>query len=207
MTLKDEPYDLPDAALLADSNGPAYQCLAWVPERTVVVLGLGDDATTIVNQAALAADNVSLQRRPSGGEAVVLTSAMTVISLLRRGEDQPPTRVVFRHACRVIAAVIAELGGPQAEQAGISDLTIAGRKIAGSAIYRGRERLFYHAVINVAEAGSRIARYLAAPRRPPTYRQGRGHDAFVTSLVTAGCQTTPAALAAALQYAFAHDPF
>lgn len=69
---------------------------------------------------------------------------------------------------------------------GISDIALGEKKIAGTALYRNRDVVFYHAVINVSGEVELISRYLKQPPREPDYRGGRSHRDFVTSLVEAG---------------------
>ena len=69
---------------------------------------------------------------------------------------------------------------------GISDITMAGKKILGSSIYRSKEALLYHAVLNLGEPASTFERYLKHPTKEPDYRQGRSHSEFVTSLKEIG---------------------
>ena len=56
----------------------------------------------------------------------------------------------------------------------------------GSAIYQNKDRLFFHAVLNVQESSTLIEHYIKHPRREPDYRRGRRHGAFVTSLAEKG---------------------
>ena len=52
----------------------------------------------------------------------------------------------------------------------------------GSAIYQNKEKVFYHAVLNIQETSSLISKYIKHPQREPEYRQQRSHEDFVTSL-------------------------
>lgn len=65
---------------------------------------------------------------------------------------------------------------------GISDNTISGKKILGSAIYRNKDKLLYHAVLNLSEPASTFEKYLKQPVKEPDYRNGRKYIDFVTSL-------------------------
>jgi lipoate-protein ligase A len=69
-----------------------------------------------------------------------------------------------------------------AEQAGISDLALGGRKFSGNAQQRKRTHLLHHGTIlydfDLALAG----RYLRPPPRQPEYRAGRAHEEFLRNL-------------------------
>jgi len=69
---------------------------------------------------------------------------------------------------------------------GISDIAISGKKILGSAIYRSKDALLYHAVLNLGEPATTFERYLRHPSKEPDYRLGRSHSEFVTSLKEKG---------------------
>ena len=73
---------------------------------------------------------------------------------------------------------------------GISDIALRSRKVAGTAIYRNRELVFYHAIINLSGTTEAMERYLKLPPRTPDYRRGRSHAEFVTSLAEEGHSIT-----------------
>lgn len=178
-------YELPDAALLTP-DGPAFDRLAWRPERLCVVIGRGNDPALSVAAAAVARRGVPVYRRPSGGEAVVLSPAMAILSLVFRPDLRRPSREYFTRLNRAVCTALAGLGVAGVGAAGISDLEIGGRKISGSALYRNRHLVFCHAVLNVAESPLLLEELLPMPGRMPEYRRGRPHRDFVTSLHAAG---------------------
>jgi lipoate-protein ligase A len=179
-----ESYGLPDAGLL--TAGGAYAFLVWQPERTWIIIGRGNQAADSVFLDRARADGVDVIQRPSGGEAVILTPRTLVISAVRNTADQHPSRHYFQAYNGAVIAALEGLGVSSLALRGISDIALDDRKIAGSSIYRNRERVFFHAVLNVAEDPALMERYLRPPRRQPDYRLGRGHAEFVTSLATAG---------------------
>jgi lipoate-protein ligase A len=178
-------YDLPDAALLAP-EGPAFERLAWRPQRLCVVIGRGNDPRLAVAAEAVALRGIPVYRRPSGGEAVVLSPATAVLSLVFRPDLRRPSREYFNRLNEAVRRALEELGAGGVGPAGISDLEIGGRKISGSAIYRNRHLVFCHAVLNVAESPLTLEELLPMPGRMPEYRRGRPHRDFVTSLHEAG---------------------
>lgn len=185
MPIEPGTYDLPDAGLVR-GFGKGYRFLVWQPDRIVLVLGHSNPVSRSVIEGNVLHDGISLCRRPSGGQAVLLTPAMLAVSATI-GPNHPaspyPFFTVF--TSRLIR-VLERLGINDLARQGISDITLGGRKIAGSAIHQNRERLFYHAVLNVGEPGETFKRYLLHPQREPEYRQRRPHDEFVTSLRESG---------------------
>ena len=89
--------------------------------------------------------------------------------------------VAQRFVLERIAAAVRALG-PPVEVLGSGDLTLARRKVAGSAQRRLRHHFLVHATILYRFPLERIARYLGPPRREPSYRQGRPHEEFVANL-------------------------
>jgi lipoate---protein ligase len=196
-----EPYGLPDAEMLQGRE--PYAFLVWQPARVWVIIGRGNKAADSVHLDLARADGVPVVQRPSGGEAVILTPRTLVVSAARHTVTQHPSRHYFQSYNQAVIGALAGLGVPDLAMRGISDIALGDRKIAGSSIYRNRERVFYHAVLNVAEAPALMERYLRPPRRQPDYRLGRSHAEFVTSLAAAGYPLAMPLLQAAIADALA----
>jgi lipoate-protein ligase A len=181
------PYDLPDAELLED-NTSTYRYMVWEPGFLCIVLGQSNlfDQSVYVERAA--ADGVPVYKRPSGGETVVLSPGTLVISILKRGEGLRSPRLYFNAYNEKIMQALRGLGVKNLSANGISDICIDNQKILGSSIYRDKDRVFYHGVLNRAESVDVITRYLKHPLREPEYRLGRSHKDFVTSLAQQGYQ-------------------
>ncbi|HWQ08454.1 MAG TPA: hypothetical protein VN436_05080 [Holophaga sp.] len=195
------PYALPDACLLEDRESP-YRALAWIPDGPVVVLGCSSKVERAVDAPAVLQAGIPVFRRPSGGESMFLSPGMAAVSLVVDPGSLRPSRALFDAAGARIVQALARLGVAGLRVEGTSDLTIGGCKLLGSAIHKRGTRLFYHAVLNVVEEPAAIQRYLLHPVREPAYRQGRSHDAFVTSLAGAGFPVSPEACRQALAEAF-----
>ena len=185
MPIEPGTYDLPDAGLVR-GFGTGYRFLVWQPDKIMLVLGHSNPVSRSVIEANVLHDGIPLCRRPSGGQAVLLTPAMLAVSAAY-GLDRPAAPYSFFtiFTSRLIRA-LERLGVNGLSRQGISDITLGGRKIAGSAIHQNRERLFYHAVLNIGEPGETFKKYLLHPQREPEYRQRRPHDEFVTSLRESG---------------------
>ncbi len=178
-------YNLPDADLLADKD-TAYRFLVWQPDHVCIVIGRSNRPETSLYLANVTTDGVPVYQRRTGGQSVVLTPEMLIVSLMQNGPTVMEAKRYFKAYNGRVIAGLAELGVREVEQKGISDITIAGRKIAGTALYRHPHQIFYHAVLNVAGATDLMERYLVFPERVPDYRAGRGHRTFVTSLYEQG---------------------
>ena len=158
----------------------------WVPDHVCVVLGQSNVCRSSLNLVAVERDGIPVYQRPSGGEAVVLTSEMLVISVRESRDRLTSPQLVFNAYNRKIIAALEGLGVTHLSLRGISDIALEEKKILGSAIYRKTGMVFFHAVLNVSQPPDIFERYLAHPAREPDYRRGRSHLDFVTSLSACG---------------------
>lgn len=179
------PYDLPDATMRLDKTTP-YAYRIWRPAATYVIIGRSNRPETAVYLANTRRDGVIVMQRPTGGQTVVLTPNMVIVSVLRNGPTRLDAKQYFQMYNQCIIRGLLSLNITGLDLDGISDITLNGRKIAGTALYRNPNQVFYHAVINVAESTDLMERYLPFPERVPEYRQGRSHTEFVTSLKQEG---------------------
>lgn len=178
-------YNLPDIELLNHPDGKKFHI--WQPDKTYIVLGQSNKPETSVKLDIAQNDGVSILKRPSGGESVILTPKTLVVAFLSDQAEYKKPLDFFRNAnLNIIHALEKWPGVKGLHQRGISDLSVDNIKIAGSAIYRSKDHLFYHCVINVCEDISLIDRYLKHPQREPDYRKGRSHLEFVTNLEQLG---------------------
>jgi lipoate---protein ligase len=155
--------------------------MVWTPSELMVVIGKGSHADLELNLEAIDADAVPVVRRASGGCAVVLSPQMLVVSFAVYTAEQLKSGDYFGLFNRTIIRTFERLGIQGLTHQGISDIALNGRKVAGTAIYRNRELVFYHAILNLAGDSAMIEKYLRYPPRAPEYRQGRSHRDFVTS--------------------------
>ena len=153
-----------------------------------IVLGQSNllDQSVYIGRAAV--DGVPVYKRPSGGETVALSPGTLVVSILKRGDGLRSPRLYFNAYNEKIMQALRGLGVKNLSANGISDICVGDQKILGSSIYRNKDRVFYHGVLNRAESVDVIERYLKHPLREPVYRDGRSHKDFVTSLAQKGYQ-------------------
>jgi len=179
--LKTVLYNLPDKQVLESDKDFDY--MVWQPDQKYLVLGRSNEAVKSLVAENVDADKVQVLKRPSGGEAVLLSPNMLVIALkiplsmvMNKAHD------TFVIANDIIKAALIKEGVSNITSRGISDICIGNQKILGSAIFKTPHSVFYHAVLNISEDVSLIDRYLQHPKREPKYRKGRNHLAFISSL-------------------------
>jgi len=178
------PYDFPDFKIFDDIIDGAFEI--WQPDKTILVLGQSNKPEDSLFLERVKADNIPVTKRPSGGETVILTPNTIVISAVAINSTNLHPRFFFSLYNNTISKALLNLGMTGITQKGISDLAIGEKKILGSSIYRRKEKVFYHAVLNHSESIDIIGKYIQHPAREPDYRQGRQHKDFVTSLLDEG---------------------
>ncbi|NHZ87106.1 MAG: hypothetical protein GWP19_14740 [Planctomycetia bacterium] len=180
-SIKIRKYDLPDSYLFENTIVTATN-IVWKPVKTCVVLGRSNNPNDSLNLDNIINDNIPVYKRPSGGETVLLSNKMLVISIAINQTNFKSGKSIFKDYNNRIISVIESLGVQDLGFKGISDITINDLKILGSAIYQNKFVVFYHAVLNVNESTSLIEKYLKHPKREPDYRNNRNHKDFVTSI-------------------------
>jgi len=177
-------YDLPDF-LIFNSEKKFDYCI-WQPDNIYLVLGLSNKVETSIITANVIQDRITVYQRSSGGETVILTPNMFVISVLFKTIKLKNPKEYFSIINTSIIQALEKSGVSGPIQRGISDIALGEKKILGSAIYRKPDKVFYHAVLNVAERTELIEKYIAHPLKEPDYRKGREHKEFVTSIEEEG---------------------
>jgi lipoate-protein ligase A len=178
-------YNLTDNDLLTPDDSAGRFSL-WTPDHTCVVIGNGSKSELEVDDETVVADQIPVYKRRTGGCAVVLSPDMWCLSCALYGRKQIQSKDYFVLFNKAVCDAFARVGVGGLSHRGISDIALDPKKIAGTAIYRNRDLVFYHAVINVSGDIDQISRYLKQPPREPDYRAGRSHKEFVTSLREAG---------------------
>ena len=175
----------------------------WESADDFVVLGRSSELRE-VNQQACQQEDIDIYRRSSGGGVVVVGPGCLMVSIVL-SLDRFPTAsegglldidrahqfVLDRTAVAVRQALAASLLQDSAtiQQSGTSDLVICcdGReplKFSGNSMRVKRRHLLYHGTILYDYDLTKIARWLATPKRMPEYREERTHERFVTNLTT-----------------------
>ncbi len=180
-SVKIKKYDLPDSYLF-ENNIVKSTNLVWEPNETCIVLGRSNNSDDSLYLDNIMNDNIPVYKRPSGGETVLLSNKMLVISIAIKQTDFKSGKSFFKEYNNKIISALESLGIQDLSFKGISDITINDFKILGSAIYQNNFVVFYHAVLNVSESISLIEKYLKHPKREPDYRKNRNHKEFITSI-------------------------
>lgn len=180
-SIKIKKYDLPDSYLF-ENNIVTSSNIVWEPNETCIVLGRSNNSDDSLYLNNIIDDNIPVYKRPSGGETVLLSNKMLVISIVIKQTDFKSGKSFFKNYNNKIISALESLGIKDLGFKGISDITINDLKILGSAIYQNNLVVFYHAVLNVSESTSLIEKYLKHPKRQPNYRKNRNHKDFVTSI-------------------------
>lgn len=181
-------YDLPDFDIMEKQDD--FTVKVWRPEKTYLVLGQSNHPETSLIVDSVVKDQIPVYKRPSGGETVILTNKMLVISVAFRVPTLQNPKPYFARVNNGIISALEKQGVTGLNQKGISDIAIYDKKILGSSIYRTTQKMFYHAVLNISESIDTISRYISHPTKEPDYRQGRSHKEFVTSLQEAGYEVS-----------------
>lgn len=176
-------YNLPDIQLM---NEATNKFLLWIPDKSYIVLGASNKAKDAVNEEPTLQDNITVLKRRTGGQTVMLTPNNLIISAVITDESVMKPKDVFNSFNKHIIGAIAKKHAAKFATRGISDIAIGELKILGSSMYRGRGYLFYHAVLNFNEPSTTFQKYLKHPNNEPDYRKGRLHHQFVTSLKETG---------------------
>ncbi len=162
------------------------------PDETMVVLGRSSKPDVELHVDRILLDDVPIYRRPGGGCSVVLDPGNVVVAVVLPAPGLTKTKEWYDRCTFWLIDALATMGMSGVRKAGISDLAIGDRKIAGSAVYRQKD-VFYYAVTFLVDPDLElIPRYLAHPPIEPDYRQGREHLDFVVALRDATDLNDPA---------------
>jgi lipoate-protein ligase A len=176
-------YNLPDYKIFENDTN---SFITWIPDQEYLILGSSNKSETSLFIEKVNAEGVPVIKRPSGGEAVILSQNTIVSAALFITDKLDNPHHYFVIANTAIIKALTNLGISNLHQKGISDISIKEKKILGSSIYRKKNKIFYHSVLNVSEDISRISYFLRHPKKEPDYRKGRSHLDFVTSLKREG---------------------
>ena len=174
-------YNLPDIEPLL-YNESSEKFFTWIPDKFYLVLGRSNSAEKSLDLIQTNSDAVSILKRPSGGETVILSPKTLVLSAVAIEDELKNSHKYFEFFNGKIISILEKKGVKKLNQKGISDISLRDKKILGSSIYRKGNKIFYHAVLNISESVENIEKYILHPTREPDYRKGRKHSEFVTSL-------------------------
>ena len=90
-------YNLPDTQLM---NGNTNKFLLWIPDKTYIVLGASNKAKDAVNEEPTLQDNITVVKRRTGGQTVMLTPKNLIISAVINDESIMKPKEIGRASCR-----------------------------------------------------------------------------------------------------------
>ncbi|MDP6669360.1 MAG: hypothetical protein QF492_05600, partial [Candidatus Krumholzibacteria bacterium] len=152
------------------------------PEDLSLVLGRGSIAELEILPEIASRDGIPLYRRMGGGCSVVLDPGNLILSLAIPLPGVLGVRDIFDAITKWVIEGLDELGIPEVEKSGSSDLSLKGKKVGGSCVYRPRDFFYYSTTLLFAPPIEASERYLTHPPREPEYRDGRSHTDFLGSL-------------------------
>ncbi len=199
----EEDLALDEALLIDVEEGRAGPLLrVWERPSPAIVLGASGRLLDDVIVETCRADRVPIARRSSGGGTVVVGPGALNFAVVLPRDFAPGLEAVDRAQSFVLEQLAGSLRarGVPVAVLGSGDLTIAGRKVSGSAQRRLKRHFLVHATILLDFPLDLIARYTRLPERQPDYREGRSHEDFVANL-----GVTRAELVAALRDAWGVD--
>ncbi len=179
-------FDWDDDLLTQVAGDGKARLRVAVPQTRLVVLGRSSKPEQEVNQDACTEEGVELFRRPGGGCSVLLDPGNVIVSTVVARPRLGDLRKLFDAFSLWMIEGLDGIGLPGVTRQGISDLTLGDRKLGGSALYLPKGLAYYSTTILVDPDLDLMERLLLHPPKEPSYRQGRSHRAFVTTLQEQG---------------------
>ncbi|MCY4443960.1 MAG: hypothetical protein OXC44_04070 [Proteobacteria bacterium] len=154
----------------------------FVPETVMVVMARSTPVRDCFMSRCVQR-NIEVYRRLGGGGAVVLYPGCVVVSAGIWVDREFDNARFFALFSKCFIAVLKEhLSVEGIYQDGVSDLVSAGRKVAGSSMFRSKRYLLYQASLLVTLDIPLIENILAHPSREPDYRRRKSHGDFLLGL-------------------------
>lgn len=157
-------------------------CRVWETSTPVVVVGRSASIAEHVILDACQADGVRVVRRFTGGGTVVLGPGCLNYAIALPLVSRPGLENVSRSFAVILGVISTALGVAGLSVAGTTDLVLGDRKVSGNAQRRGRRALIQHGTLLYDFDPELATRYLREPRRQPSYRALRCHEAFLGNL-------------------------
>jgi lipoate-protein ligase A len=161
---------------IAESDGSEYVWV-WEVEMHSVVMGRSADCVSEIHHEACERAGVPILRRESGGRTVLLGKGCLNYTLILRYDGQG-----IHESYRLILDAVLDAAGVPGARVESTDLTVRNRKFAGCAQRRRRRTVLHHGTILYDFDIATATRFLAEPKRQPTYRDGRPHADFLTNV-------------------------
>ena len=190
----------------SDSNRKRALFRCFPIQRSVVVLSNSNDVTKEVFENKCLDNKIEVLRRKGGGGTVLLGPGTVVLTLAFNAKDLFQNSRYFSLINSMWAESIKKYTGLQLIENGYSDLTYKEKKIVGTSLFRSKNFLLYQGSLLVDADYNLMNATLKHPSREPSYRKGRTHSDFLTTLKNEGYEGTPEELSAFCQTWF-HQNF
>jgi lipoate---protein ligase len=180
-------FDPMGEAILQETSPPIK---VWEPQSQCIVLGNSQKPAIEIDLDYWHQHPIPIYKRRGGGGCVVLYPGTLCVAVkLNKRQIQSVTEY-FNDVNHGIMAFLKHTLGLESSDAGISDLAVCNKKILGCSLYLSKHYALYLASLLVSHDLSPVFKYLQHPSKEPSYRAGRPHSDFVTSLNILGCNTS-----------------
>jgi len=155
----------------------------YEPQDYNIILGRSRTLSEDVFEEKCMEDNVKVWKRISGGGTVLLAPGMFVWDMIIPTKSQILNQNKwFKLFSQWVISILELYGIKKIEVKGVSDLTIDNRKISGTSLFIGKNKVLYHGTLLLDIDTKLFDKYLKYPDVTPEYRKGRVHSEFVTTL-------------------------
>lgn len=155
----------------------------YEPQDYNIILGRSRTLSEDVFEEKCMEDNVKVWKRISGGGTVLLAPGMFVWDMIIPTKSQILNQNKwFKLFSQWVISILELYGIKKIEVKGVSDLTIDNRKISGTSLFIGKNKVLYHGTLLLDIDTKLLDKYLKYPDVTPEYRKGRVHSEFVTTL-------------------------
>lgn len=189
MRFLDISFEHPEQNLALDEllldqaeTGVSAECLRlWESPQRFVVLGVTQPIRQEVFEDHCAADHIPVLRRCSAGGCVLQGPGCLNYTLILSQAERPEIRNLhdsYHYILGKLCHAFQHHSVPLTHS-GISDLSLHGQKVSGSAQKRRSRFILHHGTLLYDTDPALMTRYLQEPQDRPAYRGSRTHNSFV----------------------------
>ncbi|MDX9971707.1 MAG: lipoate--protein ligase family protein [FCB group bacterium] len=192
MRLIDVSFERPAMNLALDEvlldsleSGRAGETLRfWESPSPFVVLGVSQVLAEHVDEAACAAERVTVMRRCTAGGCVLQGPGSLNYTLILAHEGRAELATIRSSYVYILGCIAEALGarGIDARHMGICDLAVGDMKFSGNAQRRRKRGILHHGTLLYGLDLELVERCLSEPADRPEYRRDRKHARFVRNV-------------------------
>lgn len=164
-------------------------------KKQVVVLSSSNNPNIETNTQACVEANIPILRRKGGGGTVLLGPGCLILTCAFYAKDVFGNNKYFNMINNLWIQALQPYVPEKLSQNGISDICIGEKKVAGTSLFRKKYLCVYQGSLLVDVNLNAMSNFLMHPSKEPTYRQGRKHSDFLTTLNQTGCKISASELA------------